>query len=249
MPHVLSSKADRPSNKFVQEKRRKGETNMAWFRRNLESLSKEEGAQDAAYLILLGGKENVHFRLRVAQAYVRHDSSPSHFSHVALLRASGWTRTAGLWEIALDGKGEFGFPPENNGVQTGSLNQYSSADQFPNLAVMRLPIPLSKLQNLLKNFQKQRTEIDCVELMLLWLGYVWSVGRPVNPLLDGHGTPSAAFVEALAAAAGFDLTPGLESRASCPEAIWQAAKWWHKYYESTKLAPIRGVWHLEHYLG
>jgi hypothetical protein len=107
VPHVLSSKADRPSNKFVQEKRLKGETNLAWFRRNLEALAKEEGSEDAAYLILLGGKEKVHFRLRVAQAHVRHDSSPSHFSHVALLRASGWTRGGGLWEIALDGSSCF----------------------------------------------------------------------------------------------------------------------------------------------
>ncbi len=27
------------------------------------------------------------------------------------------------------------------------------------------------------------------------------------------------------ALAGVDLTPGLASEASCPEAIWQAAKW------------------------
>jgi hypothetical protein len=154
-----------------------------------------------------------------------------------------------LWEIALDAKGGLGFPPEDNGVQTGSLNHYASGNQFPNLAVMRLPIQLSSMQSALKTFQKQRVEIDCVELLLLWLGYVWSAGRPVNPLLDGHGTPSAAFVEALAAAAGFDLTPGLESRASCPEAIWQAAKWWHKYYEAASMAPIRGMWHLEHFLG
>jgi len=246
---VLSSKADRPSQRFVQDKRRKDETNLAWFRRNLEALEEEEGAKDAAYLILVGGKEKAHFRMRVAQAQVRHDASPSHFSHVALLRASGSARGGGLWEIALDGKEGFGFPPENNGVQTGSLNSYASANQFPNLAVTRLPLPLSSMQASLKNFQKQRTELDCVELMLLWLAYVWSVGRPVNPLLDGHGIPSAAFIEALAAASGFDLTPGLESRASCPEAIWQAAKWWHKFYESANLAPIRGMWHLEHFLG
>ena len=249
MPHVLSSKADRPSNRFVQEKRRHGETNLAWFRRNLEALQEEEGAKGAAYLILVGGKQKSHFRLRVAQAHIRHDSSPSHFSHVALLRASGWARAGSLWEIALDAKGGFGFPPADNGVQTGSLSNYASENQFPNLAVMRLPIPLSSMQSPLKNFQKQRTELDCVELILLWLGYVWSAGRPVNPLMDGHGTPSAAFIEALAAAAGFDLTPGLESRASCPEAIWQAAKWWHKYYEAGSHAPIRGVWHLEHFLG
>ena len=30
-----------------------------------------------------------------------------------------------------------------------------------------------------------------------------------------------------------ELTPGLASRSSCPEAIWQAAKWWQEFYEKT----------------
>jgi hypothetical protein len=31
--------------------------------------------------------------------------------------------------------------------------------------------------------------------------------------------------------AGVELTPGLSSASSCPEAIWAAAKWWHQFYE------------------
>jgi hypothetical protein len=31
--------------------------------------------------------------------------------------------------------------------------------------------------------------------------------------------------------AGIELTPGLSSSASCPEAIWQAAKYWHNFYK------------------
>jgi hypothetical protein len=42
--------------------------------------------------------------------------------------------------------------------------------------------------------------------------------------------PSAAFVEAAHSLAGIELTPGLSSSASCPEAVWQAVKWWHEYY-------------------
>ena len=99
-------------------------------------------------------------------------------------------------------------------------------------------------------FKKQRADIDCVELTLLWLGYVWGVGRALNPLLDGYGTPSAAFIESLTSANDFDLTPGLESRASCPEAIWQSARWWHEYHASQAgSAPIHGMWHTEHFLG
>ena len=33
------------------------------------------------------------------------------------------------------------------------------------------------------------------------------------------------------AAAGYDLTPGLESRSCCPEAIWQAVRWWQDYQQ------------------
>jgi hypothetical protein len=33
------------------------------------------------------------------------------------------------------------------------------------------------------------------------------------------------------------LTPGLSSASSCPEAMWQAAKWWTGFYEKTAAAP------------
>ena len=31
--------------------------------------------------------------------------------------------------------------------------------------------------------------------------------------------------------AGIELTPGLALATSCPEAIWQAAKYWQTFYE------------------
>ena len=55
----------------------------------------------------------------------------------------------------------------------------------------------------------------------------------MNPLLAGKGVPSAAFVEAVYRLGRIDLTPGLSSASSCPEAIWQSAKWWRAYYEQT----------------
>lgn len=243
---VLTSKASSPSRKFVQEKRRADESNLAWLERNLKTLSAEEGVKGAAYLALLGGSEKADFRVRVAQSHLRHDMSPSHFSHVALLRGSGWSHGGALWEISLEPAEGFGYPPGDNGIQSGKLKNYGSKSQYPNLAILRLPVALRDMQTALKQFKTRRTEIDCVELTVLWLAFAWGVGRTVNPLLDGYGTPSAVFVESLAAACGFDLTPGLESRASCPEAIWQAAKWWHEFYDDE---PITGRWHLEHFLG
>jgi hypothetical protein len=90
--------------------------------------------------------------------------------------------------------------------------------------------------------------LDGVDLTLRWLAYVWGVARSGNPLLDGMGIPSAAMLEVVIGAAGFDLTPGLESRSSCPEAIWQAAKWWHEYYVDQKRSPITGAYFIGHKL-
>jgi hypothetical protein len=56
-------------------------------------------------------------------------------------------------------------------------------------------------------------------------------------------------LEIVFGAAGFDLTPGLESRASCPEAMWQAAKWWHEYYERENRAGLVGAYHIGQRLG
>ena len=54
---------------------------------------------------------------------------------------------------------------------------------------------------------------------------------PSSLLADGFGIPGAAVLEAAYAAEQFDLTPGLESRSSCPDAIWQAARFWYLYQQ------------------
>ncbi len=250
MLNVVTSTADEPNPHFVQTRRVRDEDNAAWLTRQLKELASEEGARGASYLVLLGGKMKADFYLRVAQGHMRMDMSPSHWSHVALLQGSGPTRASALWEISLEPKVGFGYPPGDNGVQSARFATYKSKNQYPNVSVMRIPVKLRDMRKILKRFKQQRREIDCVELTLLWLAYVWGVGRTVNPLLDGYGMPSAAFVEVLATACEYDLTPGLESRASCPEAIWQAARWWHEFHESSRnSAPIRGMWHLEHFLG
>ena len=251
MLNIISSPSTTPSDCFTQSERKSKERNLAWIRRHIEPLTDQPGAKGAAYLVLLGGRTRADFLLRVAQGHLRHDMSPSHWSHVVLLGGSGWTKKHSLWEVSLEPPGGFGYPPSDNGVQNSVLDAYDSDYQFPNVAVLRLPVALRELKRALQTYKMQRNTLDTVELILFWLAYVWGVGRPVNPLLDGHGIPSAAMIEILAGAAGFDLTPGLESRASCPEAIWQAARWWYEYYAESEGTDrrIHGNWHTEHYLG
>jgi hypothetical protein len=144
----------------------------------------------------------------------------------------------------------FGFPPATNGVQQAVLGRYADPKSFPNIAILYLPASVTpkKLMDTLERFQQQRIVLDAVQLLLAWLGYVWGAGRAGNPLLDGMGIPSAAMLETVTGAEGFDLTPGLESRASCPEAIWQSARWWHDYHKENKEGAITGAFCTTHYL-
>ncbi len=250
MLNIISSTAKELNPQFVREPRRGNENNETWFRRHLETLAGEDGAKGMSYLVLIGGKKQSYFHTRVAQGHMRNDMTPSHWSHVALLQGSGPTEKGALWEISLEPAEGFGYPPSDNAVEEAHLSNYSSKNMYPNIAVMRIPVKLSDMKKTILQFKRQRVDLDCVELLVLWLGYVWGVGRAANPLFDGYGLPSAAFIEALCSANGYDLTPGLESRASCPEAIWQAARWWHEFQINQQGAePIRGMWHTEHYLG
>ena len=83
-------------------------------------------------------------------------------------------------------------------------------------------------------------------MIVRWLAFVWGVARTPNPLMDGMGIPSAAMLEIVIGAVDFDLTPGLESRSSCPEAISQAAKYWHEYYLDQKKPALSGFYYSPH---
>lgn len=245
MLNIRSSSAETPSLGFTESKRRKSEQNLTWVRRHLK-----EGGPGGLRLLLIGGTGVGDLRLRVAQSHLRHDMTPSHWSHVAILGKLDLdsvedTRT---FEIALEPPGGFGFPAATNGVQRGRLEAYAERKRFPNLALVTLPVTRSSVEAAIEKFQRQRSVLDANELLLSWLAFLWGVGRAGNPLLSGSGTPSAAFVEVVLGAVGYELTPGLESRASCPEAIWQAARWWHDFYTERETRPLSGVYTTEHYL-
>ncbi|HEX6387159.1 MAG TPA: hypothetical protein VF177_21035 [Anaerolineae bacterium] len=256
MISVLQSTATAPNDQFPPQPRQGRENNLSWLERVLAGEAEADHSQDRAYIVLLGGKSPVAFRLRVAQSQLRHDLAPSHWSHAVLLGQveADLGRTT-VYEISLEPNRGFGFPPPTNGVQEGQLQQYRNPRDYPNIALLHVTVPPEKqvdpeksfrqqVMEALDRFKKQRAVLDALELTLQWLAYAWGTGHSDNPLLDGLGIPSAAMLEMVYGAVGFDLTPGLESRASCPEAIWQGAKWWHPYYSRENQAAGHGAYHI-----
>lgn len=243
MLRIGVSGADKANPNLEEVPRRKSEGNLAWMRR---AASKDGGG---VHLLLVGGRDLHSFRLRVAQSHVRDDMTPSAWSHVALFRklSSGVAGTQ-LYEISLDPPGGFRHAEAENGLQRGQLRAYDDRAKYPNIAVIKVPLQWSVVERHIKSFAKQRRVLDANELVLMWLAFVWGVGATGNPLLAGHGVPSAALAEVVFSAAGYDITPGLDSQSSCPESIWQAVKWWHPYYEGHDQPVPSGVYVRDHVL-
>lgn len=242
MLHILSSNAAAPSKGLNELARKEGEDNIAWLARNLLE-------DDGTSIVMVGGRSPISFRLRVAQSHIRNDLLPSYWSHVMLLgKAAKNLASTPISEISLEPPDCFGFVPPTNGVRKGKLGQYRDPSEYPNIAILKVPVNLNEVTDALKRFQMQRAVLDAVDLIVRWLAYVWGVSRTGNPLLENHGIPSAAMLEVVFGAVGYDLTPGLESRSSCPEAIWQAAKWWHKYYEKQNRECLTGAYSVGHKL-
>lgn len=242
MIELLTSATDKPNPCFSKKNRGSDESNVDWVLSNLDDNG------DKSWLLFVGGRDVLHFRLRAAQSHARHDLTPSHWSHVALLNQPEDNQNISLFEIALDPTQGFGFPPACNGVQRGTLSAYGDVKAFPNVALASLPVTPDQIRAEIEKFEKQRAVFDTLELTVHWLSYLWGVGDAPNPLLQGHGIPSAAMAEVVLGAVGLDLTPGLADRSSCPEAIWQSVRWWHEYHGEAADQTLAGKWHIEHRL-
>ena len=217
--------------------REETESNADWLQRVLGSKTPE------GWVCLFGGANLTDFRLRVAQSHVRSDLLPSFWSHVAIVETAK-SDSAMEWkldEVRIDPVERFGNVVANNGVQQSSFKLYDDPGLFPNIGIINFHVDAELIKESKDRFRSQRNLIDVPGLIVDWLAYAWGVSDRGNPLLKAVGIPSASFVESVFAIAGLELTPGLSSRSSCPEAIWQAAKWWHRFYSSeaglTKRAP------------
>jgi hypothetical protein len=265
------SRESEPNPDFREVTRRRGEDNLEWLKRLLQGYTPK-----GVVMLLIGGTDALSFRLRVAQAHLRHDMTPSAWSHVALVVDPSFKDVgkSKLTEISLDPERGFGWAPEENAVQEDvGLTRYQDARRYPNIAVVDMPpetvtdgaqsssktagtsaadvartAQRATVATALLRFKRTRGTLDCCELVLQWLGFAWGAGQAPNPLFAGRGIPSAVLVESLAAATGFDLTPSIDSRASCPEAVWQGAKWWYGLHEKVATRRLTGAYCSNHKL-
>ena len=248
---VLRSPAVTRNPDVIERVRAPGEDNLAWIGRMVQEGRVETGP-NWSLLLLVGGDDPLSFRLRVSQSHVRHDLSPSAWSHVAFVpKLAPMLAESRVREISLapaSGFGKYGFAPPRNGLQDNRLGAYAAPPDYPNIAILSAPVKAADVGESLDRLAEQRSILDAPQLILRWLGYCWGVGVPASPFTEGFGMPGAAILEAGFAAKGLDLTPGLESRSSCPEAIWQAAIWWHHFYERTtdRRVAMKGAYSAKH---
>lgn len=227
----LRSKSKTPNSAFTPLARADNEDNLQWGTRAVGEMQ-TDGSVAWSYVVLLGGSDTMSFRLRVAQSHLRRDMLPSYWSESLFMRLVGPdVSKAKVIHVPLLQPPRALMATRTNGVVERSLKDFADPIKWPNIAIIALPLPYSSLLEKIDAFKRSRGTLDALEHILKWLAFSWGVARTPNPLNDGVGLPSSCMLETACAAAGFDLTPGLESRASCPEAIWVAARYWHEYFE------------------
>lgn len=226
--------ATRRNSKTRAARRQRGEGNAAWVQRMIDDMGSRDAAQ-WSHLLLLGGTDQLSFRIRIAQSHLRPDLLPSYWSEAALLLPDD-TQPSAVAEVVRvpllqPTTGE--FATGRNGVAIAPLADFDDAGRWPNIALMAIPRPLQAIRLGIAQFCRARDELDALSHVLRWLSFVWGAERPGNPLHDHVGLPSACLLEAVFARQQFDLTPGVEPSKSCPEAIWASARHWHQYYAAT----------------
>lgn len=179
-------------------------------------------------VVLIGGSAVLDFRLRVAQSHLRHDLLPSFWS-LAGLAVSKTT----FLSVPVGSPLTPETVPERNGIEECRIADFDDPVRFPNLAVISFADAAQAVVENAGRLRYQRGAIDLPHLLVPWLAFVWGVGAQGNPLLQEIGMPGSALVETAFGIAAIELTPGITAAASCPEAIWQSAIWWHDYYSKT----------------
>lgn len=212
----------------------KREANLDWLKRAYESFALENMA-DWSFIVLAGGKDVAAFRIRVAQSRLRGDMLPSFWSECALFKIqAGDFSSAVFFNLPLFQPATASYAPTRNGLVELPFNKLPTQKDFPNLALLAIPVPQEKILASLAEYKKARVSYDAVENILPWLAFVWGAGNTVNPLMQQIGYPSAMMLSQLYSANGFDLAPGVNANLSAPETFWSGIKHWQDYYSKTQ---------------
>jgi hypothetical protein len=246
MLRQLRSTSQAANDQITALARAEGEDNLQWGLRAVAAMG-TGGSDEWTYVVLLGGSDTLSFRLRVAQSHLRRDMLPSYWSEALLARLRGEdVARARAQHVPLLQPDHGVFATRTNGVVDRPLRDFADPARWPNIAVIALPVPQAQILEKVEAFKRSRATLDALEHVLRWLAFAWGAARTPNPLTDGIGMPSACMLETACAAANFDLTPGLESRASCPEAIWVAALHWYDYFQNFTGHQPAGRYHTPH---
>jgi hypothetical protein len=212
----------------------KREANPDWLTRAYDSFALGDINQ-WSFVVLAGGKDVASFRIRVAQSHLRGDMLPSFWSECALLNVEqGDFAAASFCNLPLFQPAAAPYAPTRNGLIELPFNKLPTQKNFPNLALLAIPVPQAKIVHSLAEYKRARVSYDAVENILPWLAYVWGAGNATNPLLQQIGFPSAMMLNQIFGANGFDLAPGVNANLSAPETFWSGVKHWQDYYSKTQ---------------
>jgi hypothetical protein len=230
---TLSAQSFIQSDIYLME-RIKREANLDWLKRSYDSFALEN-VDGWSFIVLAGGKDVASFRIRVAQSHLRGDMLPSFWSECALLKISNSDFTsASFYNLPLFQPANATYAPTRNGLVELPFNKLPTQKDFPNLALLALPVAQEKILQSLAEYQKSRVSYDAVENILPWLAFVWGAGNATNPLMQHIGFPSAMMLNQMFSANGFDLAPGVSANLSAPETFWSGVKHWQDYYSKTQ---------------
>jgi len=230
---TLSAQSFTQSDIYKME-RIKREANLDWLKRAFDSFALEN-IEGWSFIVLAGGKDVASFRIRVAQSHLRGDMLPSFWSECALFKIEQADfASAGFFNIPLFQPATATYAPTRNGLIELPFNKLPTQKDFPNLALLAIPVPQEKILLSLAEYQKARVSYDAVENILPWLAFVWGAGNATNPLMQQIGFPSAMMLNQIFGANGFDLAPGVNANLSAPETFWSGVKHWQDYYSKTQ---------------
>lgn len=242
---MYNTHSSETENQHLDQSSRQGtEGNAAWLQRAVQQLGVNEN--DWTLLILLGGKDQMAFRLRLAQSHFRRDMLPSYWSEclVAELRdgAVNTVHHAPLLQPQTP------FAPFTNGVTQVPITTFDSPKDWPNVAAIAFPCSQQSVLGYVRKLQTSRDTFDALGHVVRWLAFTWGTNGTGNPVHESIGLPSACMAAVACAAAGLDITPGMPATAACPEAIWSAAKYWYKHVSATaaEADTAKGLYVIDH---